>query len=212
MQHCSLPELNHHRCQGVYHKHALSAATDVTRWIARESATDNHLIPQEAMLDILVPVAWVGSDTVSFDDWLRVLETIGMIACPYSQGWGELVEDLMCIRGGVIAQGLSDWFAAVPLMVAILILHVLLYAQLVSIFIRAKRAEDGTDLLTGAQKAWRTTLRLMRRSHSLVFSSQPLSQKDTQNAASAATSPTMITRVMGSIEFAAQRMLTRFKA
>ena len=38
-------------------------------------------------------------------------------------------------------------------MVGILILHGVLYAQLVSIFIRVKSVEDGTDLLTGTQKA-----------------------------------------------------------
>ena len=165
---CNFPLQPRHECTGLSFKPALTSGIGVTLQSSlREAREAAHLVPSDAGSIILVPLVWAPSE-INFDDQLNAITALGVIACPFSQGWGVLAENLMCVRG----QGLADFaqgsfIAAMPLMIVILLLHVVLFALLVAVMMRSMRESSGLAFETDAQRAWKATLRLIRRSSML---------------------------------------------
>ena len=148
-------------CAGVLQRPAMTPATSLTRGSRSETLS---IVSSAANAPILMPLVWTSS-TTDFDNQLRMVTTLGMIACPFSQGWAELAETLMCVKGRGVTNEFQDFFAALPLMIIILILHVVMFSLLVAVLLRSLRETDGQVWVTDSQRAWVTTLRLVRRSN-----------------------------------------------
>lgn len=175
LHHCVDRSVSYNGCVGFYMKEALALGTQaVTRFnpARLDAAIKGGVRPIDGALGILAPLAWVPPESVHFDTQLEVVTALGMIACPFSQGWGELAEKIMGVRGRGVGTGLGNWWAALPLMLTILVLHVVLFSLLVAVMIRSIRETNGLAFFTDAQRSWNATKRLIHRSNSLI--SQPI--------------------------------------
>lgn len=165
---CSEPSTPASRCLGVLMTSALNTPRGGMHWEIPSSTSALAKADRLARLPILKPMAWNAAEVVDLDSPLHTLQTIGLIACPFSQGWGEIAEIFMCVKGQGIGDGVDNWFASIPLMIAVMVLHVIVYALLTAVLVRSLRETSGVAFLSSAQRCWCTTVRLVRRSYFVV--------------------------------------------
>ena len=92
-------------------------------------------------------------------------------ALPPSTNWEELAEDAIRVQGEghTAMHATGSGFGPVLLIgVCVLLLHMLLFSLLTSVLITHLRRINGVAMLTSAQKAWQTTLRLIDRSSAIM--------------------------------------------
>lgn len=92
-------------------------------------------------------------------------------ALPPSTNWEELAEDAIRVQGEghTAMHPTGSGFGPVLLIgVCVLLLHMLLFSLLTSVLITHLRRINGVAMLTSAQKAWQTTLRLIDRSSAIM--------------------------------------------
>jgi hypothetical protein len=165
---CSVPSTPASRCLGVLMTSALKTPRGGMHWEIPSSTSAFAQADRLARLPILAPMAWNAAEVVDLDSPLHTLQTIGLVACPFSQGWGEIAEIFMCVKGQGIGDGVDNWFASIPFMIAVMVLHVIVYALLTAVLVRSIRETSGVAFLSSAQRCWFTTVRLIHRSYSLV--------------------------------------------
>ena len=113
---CSQPSTSASNCLGVFVRTALQTPSIPSALSSSSALTQSERLTS---LPILVPMAWNAAKMVDFDIPLHNLQTIALIACPFSQGWAELAETFTCVKGQGIGVGVQNWVASFPLMIAV---------------------------------------------------------------------------------------------
>jgi hypothetical protein len=148
-------------CVGSYMTIALDEEQGLLSW-----AHAKQHVPSEP-LKILAPRSWHRTK-LNFDDFYSILRVVMVIGLPSSTTWLNIAEDAMRVQGnGDIAMhsGAGSGFKNVVVIGwVIFLLHMLLYNFLIATLIKHVRETNGLAMLTSAQKAWQTTLRLVQRS------------------------------------------------
>ncbi|EKX47868.1 hypothetical protein GUITHDRAFT_137240 [Guillardia theta CCMP2712] len=151
-------------CLGTFQGEAINYRSGPLRWSKMQA-----FVEEEGRSLILKPRMFYSAD-MNFDDFVNLARTIGVISCPFGEGWLQLVEDLMLVKGDFIQDGPKNVSAGLPVIVVVLFMHILVYNLLIAILIRTLRQIDGLAFLTSDQRSWRTTIRLVRRSARIFIS------------------------------------------
>jgi hypothetical protein len=154
-----------HECVGAFATRALDKEMGVLSW--------DHLqqhVPEQVKGLILAPRSWHRT-RLNFDDFGNVMRVVSLIAMPPSTNWAILAEDAIRVQGfgDMSMHPTGSGFEPVLLIgITIMLLHMLLFSLLTAVLIKHLRETNGLAVLTSAQRAWNTTLRLITRSASIM--------------------------------------------